>query len=137
MAIIIKSEQITPQSEYMYIIYKHKHRLNFYLGRREEEQRRRKKKSNIKSLFTQSVVKGAPFAIKIRTSSSWPARAASNSFFPKSTRDIWMKHMNWHQHLHYILWNDSPSFLILSYPFKCAMVNLKLKITQNNLYFNS
>lgn len=40
-------------------------------------------------VLTQSVVKGAPLAISIRTSSSCPDRAASSSFFPKSTKDIY------------------------------------------------
>lgn len=40
-------------------------------------------------VLTQSVVKGAPLAISIRTSSSCPDRAASSSFLPKSTKDIY------------------------------------------------
>lgn len=40
--------------------------------------------------LTQSVVNGAPFAISVLTSSSWPFLAASSSLFPKSTRDILM-----------------------------------------------
>lgn len=39
---------------------------------------------------TQSVVKGAPFAINVRTSSSSPLRAASSNLFPRSTKDIFI-----------------------------------------------
>lgn len=45
-------------------------------------------RSMMQMVLTQSVVKGAPLAISIRTSSSCPDRAASSSFFPKSTKDI-------------------------------------------------
>lgn len=39
--------------------------------------------------LTQSVVNGAPLAIRFLTSSSWPFRAASSRRFPRSTNDIW------------------------------------------------
>ena len=37
---------------------------------------------------TQSVVNGAPFAIKLRTSSVSPLLEASSSLFPRSTSDM-------------------------------------------------
>lgn len=49
-----------------------------------------RKPTSVSLRHTQSVVKGAPFAINVRTSSSSPLRAASSNLFPRSTKDIFI-----------------------------------------------
>lgn len=75
--------------------------------------------------LTQSVVNGAPLAIRFLTSSSWPFRAASSRRFPRSTNDIWhtQTFRSLNISLHFIPHEHADSASVHRYMFT-FMVNL-------------
>lgn len=85
--------------------------------------------------LTQSVVKGAPLAIRFLTSSSWPLRAASSRRFPRSTSDIW--HTNIHVSITYVIQLPSVTFKSNIPPSKMPRVRWHQDCINKMFHFES